>query len=287
MSERYTFHYDGTAMSVYSHNWLDRAEMIAEGRKMINEQGSRAELPGYVPILSFAEGDGGNTAIALYESNRATIRRALGEDSEEGVVWDERMTYGGTTFYVRPFESVCDVEDDGEHAFQYMHGIEHGYEDVEGFEDSVVIYCPCGAEYVDEGLPQHELSDEFITACDILQALLDYPILDEDDFHDREWELVEEEMDGEIEYWKDDQGDLTDDQADAVVDVFRNLDYLPEGIDPDGWDHIMVTEYVIPDAQSVDVDALVKVLDHCKESWYMNRAREQMTAQIEGQMGLI
>lgn len=133
-----------------------------------------------------------------YLSALELIRGAAGENADEHVIdgTSRHWACGSLrTIYVQVYESYEDEECECEPYFEHEDGCEQD-------EDSWYCqnYClfECDGE---QCLPEEpEFTEAFKVAAELTHGLLDYPIIDESDYSEREWNAFEEALKEAVEH---------------------------------------------------------------------------------------
>lgn len=140
-------------------------------------------------ILSWAEGSDDLLAESNYLSALSLVQGAAGDDVDEHVIDGSARHWAcGSlrTIYVQVYKTYEDEECECEPTWEHEDECEHD-------EDSTYCQLYCAIECDgEECLPEElEFTDAFIEAAGLAYGLLDYPIIDESDFSEREWKAFE------------------------------------------------------------------------------------------------
>ncbi|MFE1842057.1 hypothetical protein [Streptomyces sp. NPDC059515] len=131
-------------------------------------------------------------------------------------------------------------------------------------------------EYEADGLSYEPLippfTAAFIEAAEIITALQDYPVLDESDYSDREYERFQSNLNEAVEYVQRDFEDDTEEQSAAISE--RAYEELGEllGQHADGW---------------VDSDRVEEIYREARDAYFTELGNAYLNAPIEGQLSLV
>ncbi|QOV06203.1 hypothetical protein KGG72_gp73 [Streptomyces phage Salutena] len=132
-----------------------------------------------------------------YLSALELIKGAAGDLADEHVIdgTSRHFACGSLrTIYVQVYESYEDYECECEPYFVHEDGCNQD-EDSWYCENFCLVECDG-----EECLPEQEFTAAFEEAAEILVGLQDYPIVDESDYNEREWNQFEETLKEAVEY---------------------------------------------------------------------------------------
>ena len=178
-----------------------------------------------------------------YLSALELIKGAAGDDADAHVIdgTSRHWACGSLrTIYVQVYESYEDYECECEPTWEHEDECAHDEDDF-----YCQLYCriECDGE---ECLPEQEFTAAFIEAAEILVGLQDYPVVDESDYSEREWNAFQDALVQAVESAQSEYVD-TPEQAQAIAERFYEDDYAthrnhwcrPDDVD---WD-VVADEY--------------------------------------------
>jgi hypothetical protein len=154
----------------------------------------------------------------LEESNflsaLSLIQGAAGDEADEHVIDGSARHFAcGSlrTIYVQVYKTYEDEECECEPTWEHEDDCEHD-------EDSTYCQLYCAIECDgEECLPEElEFTDAFIEAAGLAYGLLDYPIIDESDFSEREWKAFEDNCTQALEAASNEYDDDTLEEATEI-----------------------------------------------------------------------
>ncbi|AUG87262.1 hypothetical protein KGG77_gp06 [Streptomyces phage Omar] len=200
----------------------------------------------------------------LEESNYLTaldlIRGAAGDNADVHVIdgTSRHFACGSLrTIYVQVYESYEDHECECEPTWEH---------EEECAQDEGDFYCQLYCRIECDGeqcLPEEsEFTDAFKVAAELALSLRDYPILDESDYNEREWELFEKTLKEAVEHAQREYtlvDTWVDDEAIAAL-YYENEDFTHQ----QSWCR----------AEDVDWDVVAEEYREARDAYFLERATE-------------
>ncbi|WMI34798.1 hypothetical protein SEA_MARAV_76 [Streptomyces phage Marav] len=194
-----------------------------------------------------------------YLSALELIKGAAGDDADEHVIdgTSRHFACGSLrTIYVQVYESYEDYECECEPTWEHEEECAHDEDDF-----YCQLYCriECDGE---ECLPEQEFTAAFKEAAEILVGLRDYPIVDESDYSEREWNAYEETLKEAVEHAQGEYVLLdSDEEAEAIARRFYEDE---DNAHRQSWCR----------AEEVDWEVVAEEYAEARDAYFLERAYE-------------